>query len=52
VSQSQSQPPLAFYRFGFISSVSNDCNKQIDIHTIVTDFAVVGGELKCSLSMI
>jgi hypothetical protein len=52
VSQLQSRPPPAFNRSSFISSISNDYNKQIDIHTIVTDFAVVGGELKCSLSMI
>ena len=45
VSHSQIRLSLAFHSSNLISSISNDCNKEIDIHTILTDCLVVGGEL-------
>jgi hypothetical protein len=38
---------LASHASSFISSISNDCKKDLDIHTILTNCLVVGGESNC-----
>ena len=39
--------PWASYDSSSIPSISNDCKKELDIHTILTDCLVVGGKSNC-----
>jgi hypothetical protein len=38
---------LASHASSFISSISNDCKKGLEIHTILTNYLVVGGKSNC-----